>query len=96
MSKPGGLTKQHKKTVADVIWVVVSELSKAACYLLVILLLIQLIQKVDSTDYSWYRRSNLRLHVDSEYGCHYLSTRGGGVTPRLDAEGEHVCTGREP
>lgn len=35
--------------------------------------------------------SNMKLLVDHETGCHYLSVSGGGITPRLDADGKHIC-----
>jgi hypothetical protein len=38
-------------------------------------------------------RSEMRLHTDYGTGCQYLSTFLGGVTPRLDADGNHVCKG---
>ena len=40
-------------------------------------------------------RSGISLYVDSLTGCHYLGTLFGGLTPRLDAEGEQICTGQE-
>lgn len=36
-------------------------------------------------------RSSMKLLVDHETGCHYLSVSGGGITPRLDADGKHIC-----
>ena len=36
-------------------------------------------------------RSNLHLLVDHETGCHYLRAKGGGITPRLNANGKHIC-----
>lgn len=30
--------------------------------------------------------------VDQDTGCQYLMTDKGGVTPRLDADGKHICT----
>ena len=39
----------------------------------------------DSTDGK--NRSGMRLHVDNETGCEYLSAVGGGIAPRLDANG---------
>ena len=35
------------------------------------------------------------LHIDDLTGCHYLAISAGGLTPRLDAQGRHVCTGQE-
>lgn len=36
-------------------------------------------------------RSGLRVHTDALTGCQYLATRGGGITPRLDTQGRHIC-----
>lgn len=47
--------------------------------------------KRDSTDPPG-GRSNLDLLIDYQTGCHYLSTHKGGLTPRLDADGKHICT----
>ena len=41
----------------------------------------------DSTD--GIERSNMMLHVDALTGCNYLSTKGGGITPRISASGLH-------
>lgn len=57
---------------------------------------VEIVDSTNSTDYTQDARSGLRLHIDAAHGCHYLSTFFGSPTPRLDAEGEHVCTGREP
>lgn len=46
----------------------------------------------DDTD-SVDRRSNMKPHVDARTGCQYLSVAGGGITPRLNAQGEHICGG---
>lgn len=48
-------------------------------------------QPTDSTDYSTSDRSGLKLHTDAMTGCQYLSTSGGGITPRLDRNGHQVC-----
>lgn len=39
--------------------------------------------------------SVLNLYTDNRNGCQYLGTRFGGLTPRLDANGNHICTGSE-
>lgn len=36
-------------------------------------------------------RSGLRLYTDSLTGCQYLSPWTGGLTPRLDQYGKHIC-----
>lgn len=52
--------------------------------------------KVDTSDYNFWHRSNMRIHVDNLTGCHYLSTgHFGGLVPRLDEYGDQVCTGYE-
>ena len=48
-------------------------------------------QPTDSTDYSTSDRSGLKLHTDAMTGCQYLSTSGGGITPRLDRNGHQIC-----
>lgn len=48
-------------------------------------------QPTDSTDYSRADRSGLKLHTDAMTGCQYLSTSGGGITPRLNNQGHYVC-----
>jgi hypothetical protein len=48
----------------------------------------------DSSDYP-PGHSGVRIHVDALTGCHYLSTSRGGVTPRLNTAGNHICTGAE-
>ena len=46
----------------------------------------------DDTDPPTGARSRLDLHIDNRTGCHYLSTHKGGLTPRLGADGKHICT----
>ena len=36
-------------------------------------------------------RSNLRVLTDHRTGCQYLKSQGSGLTPRLDADGHHIC-----
>lgn len=47
----------------------------------------------DDTDGS--ERSGLKLHTDHGTGCQYLSTIGGGITPRVSADGatHYGCKG---
>lgn len=52
-----------------------------------------LFNPVDNTDYSFFRRSNMSLHIDNETGCHYLSGWSAVLTPRLDKNGNHICSG---
>ncbi len=35
------------------------------------------------------------IYVDAMTGCHYLQGSRGGLTPRLDSSGQHVCIGEE-
>ena len=48
---------------------------------------------LDSTDKDILHKSDLKLHIDNETGCHYLSTRKGHIIPRLDKDGKQVCSG---
>lgn len=50
----------------------------------------------DSTDGPWPWRSGMELRVDAETGCEYLEARGGGITPRMGANGLHAGCGRVP
>lgn len=43
----------------------------------------------DSTD-GENERSGMNLYTDALTGCQYLSA-GGGLTPRIDSDGEPVC-----
>ncbi len=49
----------------------------------------------DDTDPGeWGKRSEIAARTDSLTGCQYLTTKAGGLTPRLDAEGRHIgCRG---
>lgn len=38
-------------------------------------------------------RSGMNLHTDAMTGCQYLSR--GSLTPRLDADGKHICNRKE-
>lgn len=49
----------------------------------------------DSTDGGMFDRSGVSLRIDHQSGCHYLEGASGGITPRVDAEGNHICTGEE-
>ena len=39
----------------------------------------------------WGARSGLKIYTDHRTGCQYLSTASGGLTPRLDKHGQHIC-----
>lgn len=45
----------------------------------------------DSTDGE--TRSGMGMHTDALTGCQYLSTPRGGITPRLNQDGQHICDG---
>lgn len=45
----------------------------------------------DATDPPSGPRSGVRLRTDSGTGCQYLETKGGGLSPRLGADGKQVC-----
>jgi hypothetical protein len=47
----------------------------------------------DSTDGE--SRSGLDLHTDNLTGCQYLSSPRGGLVPRVDKEGTHICNWQE-
>lgn len=47
---------------------------------------------LDSTDNPDTReRSGMTILVDHGTGCQYLTRRGGGITPRLDKDGQPMC-----
>lgn len=45
----------------------------------------------DDSDISAFDRSEIKVSIDAMTGCHYLSASFGGVTPRLDSDGKHIC-----
>lgn len=45
----------------------------------------------DDTDGPWPNRSGIKVVTDAKTGCQYLAHERGGLTPRLDAEGRHIC-----
>ena len=38
------------------------------------------------------KRSGLGLRIDALTGCQYLVSPYGGIHPRVDAKGRHICT----
>ena len=34
----------------------------------------------------------VQAHQDTDTGCEYLVTAEGGITPRLNSKGKHICT----
>jgi len=63
--------------------------------LVVIIVIIVLFNKTDDTDVSKLKKSGMRLMIDNGTGCHYLGAPEGGITPRLDKDGNHICDLRE-
>ncbi|MCK5610675.1 hypothetical protein KAR91_52870 [Candidatus Pacearchaeota archaeon] len=43
---------------------------------------------IDNSDIDRLNRSGLKIHTDQLTGVQYLSVVGGGVTPRLDGDGQ--------
>lgn len=46
---------------------------------------------LDDTDRVFGLSSGLRPRTDALTGCEYLEVRGGGITPRMGADGRQVC-----
>lgn len=46
--------------------------------------------KTDNSDYDGWNRSGLKIHTDALTGVQYVSTRGGGLTPRIDIHGDLI------
>ena len=76
------------------------KLAKAIRYMLMLFFILMFIEMFtpiwwlapgDDTD-SNDERSGMTLLIDYGTGCQYLS-RFGGITPRLDRDGQHVCDG---
>jgi len=53
------------------------------------------VQPFDETDDPRGKRSNMILLTDHGTGCQYLRVIGGGITPRLDADGKQICTRKD-
>jgi hypothetical protein len=45
----------------------------------------------DTDDRENNHASGMRLYTDYGTGCQYLRGGGGGITPRMDANGKQVC-----
>lgn len=43
-----------------------------------------------------YWDNSLGLHTDNLTGCQYLSSPRGGLVPRFDKDGTHICNRQEP
>ena len=48
----------------------------------------------DDCDLGVGRRCGMRPRHDALTGCEYLETAGGGITPRMAANGHQVCRSR--
>lgn len=44
----------------------------------------------DSDPGRWGERSGMQPRTDHATGCQYLAVPGGGITPRLTADGQHM------
>lgn len=45
---------------------------------------------VDNSDISAWKRSGMKIHTDALTGRQYLSSRGGGLYPRIGIDGEQI------
>lgn len=82
-----------KKLMADAVFDGVTKAVAWICAAIIVLGLIGSIvgyPQKDDTDPSG-GRSGLKIYTDSGTGCQYLSVSGGGVTPRLSADGQPIC-----
>jgi len=74
-------------------------LDKIITFIVIFLILsfiFNLFTPTDSTDKSRFARSGLGLYIDNATGCHYTKSGWfGSTTPRLDKDGNHICTGWE-
>ena len=52
-----------------------------------------LMQPIDDSDLSRWKRSGLKVHTDNKTGLQYFSTSGGGITPRLTVSGKQMKEG---
>lgn len=50
--------------------------------------------KIGFDDTDGDTRSNMVIRVDNLTKCQYLQGSGGGLTPRLDTRGKHICKER--
>lgn len=55
-----------------------------------VLILVNFLMGTDNTDKDVLRKSDLKLHTDYGTGNQYLTTWTGGITPRLDENGEII------
>lgn len=64
----------------------------SAQILLIVLCLVvaQFLFRHDDTDASWFDHSGLKPLTDARTGCQYLKGSSGGLTPRIDGNGNHM------
>ena len=55
-----------------------------------VLLLNSFDSHTDNSDYDGWNRSGFRIHTDALTGVQYISVRAGGLTPRVDADGNII------
>ena len=70
------------------------EIKKDLFHLALIVLVIQFayyVLPIGMDDTDGENRSGLVPRIDARTGCQYLEAQGGGITPRLDAAGKHIC-----
>ena len=70
------------------------QIKKDLLKLCVAVLLLQLVWaklSIGRDDTDGESRSGLRLRTDARTGCQYLESTSGGLTPRLDRGGQHIC-----
>lgn len=73
-------------------------IKKDFSYLFILILIVQFFYRIfpigkDTTDPE-KGRSGLSLRIDNMTGCHYLENIKGGILPRLNREGHHICEDR--
>ena len=60
--------------------------------IVILLLIMDYLRPYDDTD-NGKERSGLVIHTDNRTGCQYLTTKHGGLTPRMDQSGTYqICT----
>lgn len=70
------------------------QIKKDLLGLVVVMLLLRFawdVLPVGRDDTDGESRSGLIPRTDARTGCQYLESKGGGLTPRLDGNGKHVC-----
>lgn len=78
----------------DVIWSVLGNLAIVGAVLIGVALLSALPFLKDDFDPT-NGRSGLKIYTDHRTGCQYIGAGSGGLTPRLDANGKHICEGKD-